>query len=104
VCTGWCACVLACCAHGAMTIQTLVDEAYYGIADIIRPGSDLAVTYPLAPSLDPAALVPGSKGSTPIAARRAGQAVCVVMAAAGGRFVTGAPAVSARPPRVPRRR
>jgi Uma2 family endonuclease len=44
---------------GAVTIHTLVDEAQYGITDIIKPGSVLAVTYPFPVSLDPAALVSG---------------------------------------------
>jgi Uma2 family endonuclease len=44
---------------GVVTIHTLVDEAQYGITDIIKPGSVLAVSYPYPLSLDPAALVSG---------------------------------------------
>jgi Uma2 family endonuclease len=44
---------------GAVTIHNLVDEAQYGITDIIKPGSMLAVTYPFPVSFDPAALVSG---------------------------------------------
>jgi Uma2 family endonuclease len=42
---------------GAVTIHTLVAEAQYGITDVIKPGSVLAVTHPFPVSLDPAALV-----------------------------------------------
>ena len=45
--------------EGAVTIHTLVDEAQYGITDIIKPGSVLAVTYPFLVRFDPAALVSG---------------------------------------------
>jgi Uma2 family endonuclease len=44
---------------GAVTIHNLVDEAQYGITDIIKPGSVLAVTYPFPVSFDPATLVSG---------------------------------------------
>lgn len=44
---------------GAVTIHSLADEGQYGIADIVKPGSELAVSYPFPVRLDPAALVSG---------------------------------------------